>query len=136
MNVARSQLPPPRRPGSFTNPSPVAFAGDVVHAPVLPVVLVGMSTFVSWALFVVSRQQGAGSSIEIFPASIVGWVLGGLVGAVLLSWFRSVDLTRRSNLTYVEQSWKPALVAGALAIAGWVASIAHAWSIASSVARR
>jgi len=87
-------------------------------------------------LFVWARQAGAGSTTEISQASIIGWVLGGVVGALLLSWFRSVDLSRRSSVSYVEQAWKPVVVAGFFAVAGWVASIASAWLIASSVARQ
>ena len=66
----------------------------------------------------------------------MGWALGGIVGALLLSWFRAVDMVRRANAAYVEQAWRPALSAGLLTAAGWAASIANAWLIAASVARR
>ena len=136
MSYAPPAGPPPRRPGGPAPSASVRVFAQSEQAPVAPVALIAVSTVASWALFLAARGAGAGQSVDVDSKAIVGWVLGGIVGALLLSWFRAADMTRRSSSTYIEQSWRPALVAGALAAAGWAASIANAWLIASSVARR
>ena len=137
MNGDRPRMPPPpRRSSSFAGSTIQPLPGEMHQSPVVPVFLITGSTVASWALWAIARAAGAGHSVEVHGTSVAGWVLGGVVSAVLLAWFRSVDLARRSSTSYTEQPWKPALVAGAVALAGWLASIAHAWSIASSVARR
>jgi hypothetical protein len=128
--------PPPRRQPNLAMASSTAGLDPALQDPVIPVLLLALSTIATWSLWFTSKSDGAGQTVDIYTSSVVGWALGGVVGAVLFSWFRSVDLARRSSLTYVEKSWRPALLAGALAFAGWAGSFAHAWAIASSVARR
>jgi hypothetical protein len=72
----------------------------------------------------------------IGPLTIVGWVLGALVGLGCFAWYRSVDRSRSGGRYYASPRWRPALVARVLAVAAWLIGVVHAWAVAEALARR
>jgi hypothetical protein len=109
---------------------------EVVRTPLIPVVMLVLTTVTAVALVASAISEDAGQTDEISGAAALGWVFGSLLGLLIFAWFGLLDSVRRSTGAYEEPTWKPRTVAAVLAVAGWLAGSAGAYLVAEAVARR
>jgi hypothetical protein len=69
-----------------------------------------------------------------FAASLAGYLLGSIVTVALVGLFHQIDLQRRQSPFYVQQLLLTR-AAGVIAALGVVVAAAHAWSIATELAK-
>jgi hypothetical protein len=136
--------PPPRRttagPSAGGRPTPGTAApatafGEAPTPSVAPLVLGAVISAVAVATLFNGWFGDAGTTTTISRMTVTGWVLGAVIAPAVFAWFRTGDMKARSDIRFVEPSWRPSRVAALVAVAGWFASVGHAWLIASSVAR-
>jgi hypothetical protein len=120
------------------SPSSVDSDGDpeVVSTPLIPIVMLALTTLTAVGLVVFAIGEDAGQTDEISGPAALAWVFGALLGLLIFAWFGLLDSVRRSTGSYEEPAWKPRTVAAVLAVAGWVAGSAGAFLVAEAVARR
>jgi hypothetical protein len=104
--------------------------------PVIPLVMLGITTIAACALTIGALLEGAGSTDAISDAALLAWALGSFLGLVEFAWFGSLDARRRATGRYVEADWRPRTVGLVLAVIGWIAGAAGAVLVAQAVARR
>jgi hypothetical protein len=109
---------------------------EVVRTPLIPVVMLVLTTVTAVALFAYAIGEDAGQTDEISGPAALAWAFGALLGLLIFAWFGLLDSVRRSTGEYEEPSWKPRTVAAVLAVTGWVAGSAGAFLVAEAVARR
>jgi hypothetical protein len=121
-------------------PSPSSVDSDddpeVVSTPLIPIVMLALTTITAVGLVVFAIGEDAGQTDEISGPAALAWVFGAVLGLLIFAWFGLLDSVRRSTGSYEEPTWKPRTVAAALAVAGWVAGSAGAFLVAEAVARR
>jgi hypothetical protein len=136
--------PPPRRTSAGpslrgrptpSKPAPSVAFGEAPISNVVPLFLAILVSTVAVATLLNGWLGDAGTTTDISRLALTGWVLGAVIAPALFAWFRAGDMKARSDIRFVEPSWRPSLVAALVAVAGWLASVGHAWLIASSVAR-
>jgi hypothetical protein len=123
------------------DPVPRPVDGDdepdrVVGTPVVPTVMLVVTTVAAVALVAFAIGEDAGQTDEISGAAVLAWSFGSLLGLLIFAWFGLLDSVRRSTGSYLEPTWKPRTIAAGLAVAGWVAGSAGAYLVAEAVARR
>jgi hypothetical protein len=128
---------PPSRHGAVSGSPPTHFGafGEAPTASPVPLILAALSSGAAVVLLLIGWLGDAGSTTQISRVTIAGWFLGAVLTPSLFAWFRTADMKARSDIRFVEPSWRPSRVAALVAMTGWVASVGHAWLIASSVAR-
>ncbi len=109
---------------------------DVVRPPFIPVATLLITTATAIVMLVQAWVSGAGDTDEISAAAALCWTFGSFLGLLLFAWFGSLDADRRASLSYAEPWWRPRLVAGVLAVTGWLVGCAGAFLVAEAVARR
>jgi hypothetical protein len=121
-------------------PSPSSVDSDddpeVVSTPLIPIVMLALTTITAVGLVVFAIGEDAGQTDEISGPAALAWVFGAVLGLLIFAWFGLLDSVRRSTGSYEEPTWKPRTVAAVLAVAGWVAGSAGAFLVAEAVARR
>ena len=116
--------------------SPDETAHDSVGPPVVPIVMLAITTFATVLMVVGAVVDGAGDTDEIAPTAVLAWVFGAVFGLIVFAWFGSLDAVRRATGHYVDATWKPRTVALVLAISGWVVGSVGAFLVAQALARR
>ncbi|MCU0309479.1 MAG: hypothetical protein MUE36_00845 [Acidimicrobiales bacterium] len=111
-------------------------APDAVGPPVIPVVMLGITTVAAAAMVAGAFVEGAGDTDEIAPVAVLAWVVGAVVGLVVFAWFGSLDAIRRATGHYVDATWRPRTVAVVLAVTGWLIGSVGAFLVALALARR
>jgi len=105
-----------------------------VGPPITPLVVLTIATIATVVAIPIALHRST-SPADLEILNPVGWLLG--VGAVLaFIWFRKQDDAASADRHYVIPRWNPRAVASVLALAGWLASVCHAYVIADFWARR
>jgi hypothetical protein len=117
-------------------PDDDAASGDSVGPPIVPIVLLVLTTVASVVFLGAAIVDEAGSTDEVSRPALFAWLFGSLLGLLLFAWFGLRDSVRRSTGEYVEAAWRPRVVAAVLATVGWLAGSAGAFLVAEAVARR
>lgn len=109
---------------------------DSVGPPVVPIVMLAITTVATVAMVVGAVIEGAGDTDEIAPTAVLAWVFGAVFGLIVFAWFGSLDAVRRATGHYVDATWKPRTVALVLAVSGWIVGSVGAFLVAQALARR
>ena len=110
--------------------------GPPTGPPVIPVVMLAITTVAAVALTVGAVADGAGSTDDISTAALLAWAFGSFLGLMEFAWFGTLDARRRATGRYVDASWNARAVGLGLAVVGWLAGAAGAVLVALAVARR
>ncbi len=111
-------------------------APESVGPPVVPILMLAITTLATAAMVVGAVIEGAGDTDEIAPTAVLAWMFGAVIGLIVFAWFGSLDAVRRATGRYVDATWKPRTVAIVLAVSGWLIGSVGAFLVAQALARR
>jgi hypothetical protein len=118
-----------------TGPAAPSPDEPTTSTPVVPLVMLVITAVVAIACALVAYTDDAGTTDEVSTSAVAAWGFGSLIGLLVFAWWGLLDSQNRSTGTYVEPSFRPRLVAGALVVVGWIAGLAGALMVGLSVAR-